>query len=186
MDPFHSAKVVFEEVDESRWADFEKLFERKGGPKNCWCMVWRGNSEDRKNKETKKAAIENMVQNQVPIGLLGYTDGEPIAWCSIAPRTTYRELGGLQEPHENPERVWSLCCLYVARAFRGHGIANQLIQAAVEHSRQRGATVVEAYPVAPESPSYRFMGYVPQFRELGFVETGMAGSRRHVMRLTLN
>jgi hypothetical protein len=62
---------------------------------------------------------------------------------------------------------------------------NQLIQAAIDHSRGRGATVVEAYPVDPDSPSYRFMGFVPIFRAFGFEEVGIAGSRRHVMRLTL-
>lgn len=55
-------KLDFFEVDQGRWPDFEKLFERRGGPKNCWCMVWRGKPEDRKTKVTKKAAIRNMVQ----------------------------------------------------------------------------------------------------------------------------
>ena len=49
----------------------------------------------------------------------------------------------------------------------------------------RGATVVEAYPVDPDSPSYRFMGFKTGFEEYGFVKVGQAGSRRHVMRLTL-
>jgi hypothetical protein len=31
----------FTPVDKSNWADLEKLFESKGGPHNCWCMVWR-------------------------------------------------------------------------------------------------------------------------------------------------
>ena len=59
----------------------------------------------------------------------------------------------------------------------------RLIQAAVAHARKRGATVVEAYPVAPDSPSYRFMGFVPVFTAAGFREVGRAGTRRHVMRL---
>jgi GNAT superfamily N-acetyltransferase len=179
-------KLVFFEVDQKRWSDFEKLFESRGGPKNCWCMVWRGKPEDRENKENKKSAIRTMVQEHVPIGILGYTGDEPIAWCSIAPRSTYRDLGGLNEPDESPDKVWSLVCFFISRKFRGQGVMNQLIQAAVEHSRQRGATVIEAYPVDPDSPSYRFMGFVPQFREFGFVEVGIAGSRRHVMRLMLH
>jgi hypothetical protein len=43
----------------------------------------------------------------------------------------------------------------------------------------------EAYPVAPDSPSYRFMGFVPMFEKARFVEIGTAGTRRHVMRLSL-
>lgn len=59
-------------------------------------------------------------------------------------------------------------------------------EAAVTHAQVHGATVVEAYPVDEESPSYRFMGFVPLFEEYGFVEVGRAGSRRHVMRLRLS
>jgi hypothetical protein len=55
----------------------------------------------------------------------------------------------------------------------------------VEHARRRGATVVEAYPVDPDSPSYRFMGFVSTFEAAGFREVGRAGARRHVMRLRL-
>lgn len=61
----------------------------------------------------------------------------------------------------------------------------RLIGAAVEHARTRGATVVEAYPVKPDSPSYRFMGFIPSFKTAGFREVGRAGTRRHVMRLLL-
>jgi hypothetical protein len=45
--------------------------------------------------------------------------------------------------------------------------------------------VLEAYPVSPDSPSYRFMGFVPAFEARGFAPAGMAGTRRHVMRLAL-
>ena len=34
-------RLVFYEVDAGRWPDFERLFESRGGPKACWCMVWR-------------------------------------------------------------------------------------------------------------------------------------------------
>lgn len=33
----------------------------------------------------------------------------------------------------------------------------------------------------PDSPSYRFMGFVPVFEKAGFREVGRAGTRRHVM-----
>jgi len=75
--------------------------------------------------------------------------------------------------------------MFVRRDCRGRGLAHELIAAAVEQARKRGATAVEAYPVDPDSPSYRYMGFVPAFRRAGFAEIGMAGSRRHVMRLFL-
>jgi hypothetical protein len=57
-----------------------------------------------------------------------------------------------------------------------------MLREAVAHAARQGATVVEAYPVDPGSPSYRFMGFVPLFAPEGFTEAGRAGTRRHVMR----
>ncbi|MBM3949771.1 MAG: GNAT family N-acetyltransferase, partial [SAR202 cluster bacterium] len=54
-----------------------------------------------------------------------------------------------------------------------------------EHAKGNGAAPVEAYPVDPGSPSYRFMGFTTAFTAAGFREVGKAGTRRHVMRLAL-
>jgi GNAT superfamily N-acetyltransferase len=129
--------------------------------------------------------LESRVREGVPVGILGYVNREPVAWCSIAPRATYRDLGGRDVPDDDPGSIWSLVCFFVSRRLRRQGATRQLIAAAVEHARKRGATVVEAYPVDPDSPSYRFMGFVSSFEAAGFREVGMAGTRRHVMRLTL-
>ena len=74
----------------------------------------------------------------------------------------------------------------VARKARGIGVMTHLLGSAIIHARRRGAAVVvEAYPVDPDSPSYRFMGFVPTFEALGFEEVGRAGTRRHIMRLKI-
>jgi GNAT superfamily N-acetyltransferase len=126
--------------------------------------------------------MAGIVQRGVPIGLLGYLDGAPVAWCSIAPRHTYRDMGGPQDAMDGREQVWSLACLFVRRDLRGRGLTEQIIAAAVSYAQRNGATVVEATPVAPDSPSYRFMGFVPMFAAAGFQTVGTAGARRHVMR----
>jgi GNAT superfamily N-acetyltransferase len=84
-----------------------------------------------------------------------------------------------------PEQVWSLACFFIRRDLRGQGLTKQIIEAAVQHAEKRGATVIEAYPVDPSSPSYRFMGYVQTFVSAGFYEVGRAGTRRHVLRREL-
>lgn len=177
--------VAFHEVDQSRWPDFVRLFESRGGPKNCWCMVWRGTSKERTDAASRRAGMERRIASEIPVGLLGYVDGEPIAWCSVAPRSTYRRLGGPEHPGEEPDSVWSVVCFFVTRRFRNRGMMTRLLGAAIEHARDRGATVLEAYPVDPDSPSYRFMGFAQSFQDAGFEEVGRAGTRRHVMRRRL-
>jgi len=177
------SRLVFREVDRRTWPDFAALFEGKGGPSYCWCMAWRPlTPADRTGPAGKRRkAMEALVEEGVPVGLLAYEAGTPVGWCSIAPRETYRPLGGPESPGE---RVWSIACFYIPRERRGEGIGEKLLIAAIAHAKREGATVIEAYPVDPDSPSYRFMGFVDLFSRNGFEEVGRAGSRRHVMRLT--
>jgi GNAT superfamily N-acetyltransferase len=129
-------------------------------------MVWRA------TREEVKAA---------PRG----SDRKPLMKSRVMDGTTdtYRDLGGPEA--ETGEKIWSLACMYIHRKLRGEGYGIELIEAAKAYAKKRGGTVLEAYPVDPKSPSYRFMGFVPAFKRLGFEKIGKAGTRRHVMRLTL-
>ena len=51
--------LVFQEVDRDRWRDLERLFESPGGPKYCWCMVWRSVPKEtsRTDSKVKKAEV---------------------------------------------------------------------------------------------------------------------------------
>jgi GNAT superfamily N-acetyltransferase len=128
--------LEFHEVDAARWVDFAHLFESRGGPKSCWCMVWRAGAKTTKGPD-RKAAIQQYVCDDIPIGLLGYSEGKPVAWCSIAPRSTYRELGGPDDAGDPREQIWSLVCFFIRRDLRGKGLASQIIEAAVQHAKTR-------------------------------------------------
>ncbi len=175
--------LTFQSVTRTTWSEFEALFEEPGAPKYCYCMVWRRTPEEAKHHDgaNRKRQMKQRIDHGVPIGLLARLDGKPVAWVSIAPRETYRNLGG--PAPATSEKIWSLVCFFVPRRLRGQGMTRRLISGAVDHARRNGATIVEAYPVDEAAPSYRFMGFVPVFRDAGFNEIGRAGNRRHVMRL---
>lgn len=171
-------------VTKSTWPDLEALFEGKGGPRYCWCMAWRPmEGRSTAGNAARKQALYDRVRRRVPVGLLGYVDGEPVGWCSVAPRETFVKLSDDQDDSE--AGVWSVTCFFVRRDHRKTGISARFLDAAIKLSKQRGAKALEGYPVDPESPSYRFMGFVDLFRRHGFVPAGRAGTRRHVMRLVL-
>ena len=178
-------RLEFREVDAGLWADLEGFFKARGGPKHCWCMVWRPmTSEDRRSgAAAKESYLRRLAHDGVPIELLAYLDDEPVAWCSIGPKSTFERLGG---PTDDECGTWSITCFFVHRTLRGAGMTRRLIEAAIEHARTKGAIAVEAYPVDPDSPSYRYMGYVGTFGSMGFREVGRKGIRRHVMRLSLS
>ncbi|MBU1174761.1 MAG: N-acetyltransferase [Alphaproteobacteria bacterium] len=176
---------TFRPVTSENVEDFVALFAARGGPGHCWCMVWRGSPAEKHEQggSLKKAQMLGRIEAGIPVGLLGYEGERPRVWVSIAPRDTHIKLGGPEARAD--ERAWSLTCMFVPRDLRTKGLASVLIAAAVDHARAEGATSVEAYPVRPDSPSFRFMGRVSSFEKAGFRFIGMAGTRRHVMRLGL-
>lgn len=174
-----SERIVTKPVDTATWIDFEKLFKSKGCPSFCWCMPWRMDREELKQNTpaNRYNFIKKRVWSGTPIGLLAYLDGEPIAWCSVAPRETHYRLGG----DEGISNVWSITCFFVKRQFREQGIAGRLINEAEKYALENGARYMEAYPVQKDSHSYRYMGFIDTFEKAGYEFQKMAGTRRHVM-----
>ncbi len=150
-------------------------------------MVWRarGNEAKNTNQNFRKSCMKRRVTSGETVGLLAYCDDEPVGWCSIAPRITHRDLGGPQDYDDTPNAVWSLTCFSIAKSHRKTGLSGDLLEAAIDYARENGARVVEAYPVEPDSPSYQYMGLVPQFERRGFIYVKDAGKRRRVHRLQL-
>lgn len=177
-------RIVFREVTPDLWSSFERLFERRGGPKACWCMLWRATPEEARHPDgaSRKAAMTKRFAAGTTVGLIGFLDEEPVIWCSVAPRSTYRRLVADGGPDDG---IWSIACLFVVRKLRGQGLTQRVIGEAVRFAKSKGAVTVEAYPVDPQSPSYRFMGLIPSFAAAGFCEVGRAGTRRHVFQLRI-
>lgn len=178
-----SPALTFKPVTEENVGDFIKLFGARGGPNWCWCMAFRATPEEIENGKgpERRKQILGRVDQDVPIGILAYADGEPVGWVSLAPKSTFRKLGGI----EDAEGVWSLTCMFIPHTLRRQGMAHRLIQGAIAHARERKARLLEAYPVDPQSPSYRHMGFRPAFEKAGFADAGREGTRRHVMQLHL-
>lgn len=178
-------RLIFKPVTEATREDFLTVF-GKGGPNYCWCMPYRVTADEKKaapRGSDRKALMLGRIAERVTVGLVGYLEGEPVAWVSVAPRDTFN--ASLGPGVEAGKTVWALTCMFIRRTHRGKGFGHQLIAAAIKQARRRKADVLEAYPVDPDSPSYRHMGFLPAFEGAGFKPGGMIGSRRHLMRLTM-
>ena len=178
-----SNSYIIKPVGLDNWPDLEVLFESKGGPHPCWCMVWRKNllNDSENDKQSKKRNLKAHISRHGKIGLVAYCEGRPIGWCSVAPRESYKALGG----NSNQQKVWSLVCFYIQKEFRGMGVKQELIKAAKGYARSNGASYLEAFPVDKTSPSYRFMGFISDFEEGGFSLQGQVGKRRNLMTFKL-
>src|SRR5579871_339174 len=135
-------ELTFREVTAEPWPDFEKLLESRGGPKNCWCMVWRAGAKGSPPSDSagRKSAMKQRIYAGVPVGILGYDGERPVAWCSIAPRDTYRATMAETQSDDAKERVWAVVCFFVARSARGQNAFSSLLKAAEVFAKAHGAT----------------------------------------------
>jgi len=141
----------------------------------------------RSTKEARVAALEGMVRQNIPVGVLAYGDGEPVGWCSIAPRETYGALERYRaRPRLDDRAVWSVVCFFVDRRVRREGVTLGLLVAAVDYARSLGAKVVEGYPVEPGARLYTYMGSPSIFQRAGFRDVTPPGQSRLVMRHTID
>lgn len=180
------ARLSCRAVTRETLADLQRFSERHGKFRYCSCMRWRLPSGEftRAGKTGRVAALDRLVGDGVPVGVLAHRGAEPVGWCSIAPRETYGALErsraiarvGADAP------VWSVVCFFLDPAVQGAGVPALLLRAAVEYAVGQGAGIIEAYPW-PGGPSYRYMGTRELYEELGFVDVVVPAGSRAVMRL---
>jgi GNAT superfamily N-acetyltransferase len=176
-------------LDISRWEDFERLLGEKGGCGGCWCMSWRlKKSEFEKQKgELNKLNMKYLVENQEDIGVIVYIDGNPIGWCASAPREKFVRLEGsrILKRIDN-EPVWSITCLFLSKSFRRQGLSVEVIKAAINYCKFKGANIIEAYPVVPYDTKmpdpFLWTGIPASFEKAGFMIVEKRSKWKWMMR----
>jgi len=183
---------TFHPLTPERWADFEKLFGPRGATGGCWCMYWRlpRTQYEEQHGELNRRNMKALVDSGNIPGILAYSDGEPVGWCSVAPREEFATLSRsrvLKPVDDQP--VWSVVCFFVARGQRHKGLTVQLLKAAVEYARANGARIIEGYPVEPKegkSPDvFVYTGLFSAFKQAGFSEVLRRSETRPIMRFIL-
>jgi GNAT superfamily N-acetyltransferase len=130
-----------------------------------------------------RAGLAALVAREPAPGLIAYVGGEPAAWCSLGPRADFVRLEHsptLGAVDDKP--VWSIVCFYIHGDYKRQGLGSALLDAAVVYARDRGATMVEGYPVKPGHVD-PFTGFESMFRDAGFrlIREGK-GKGRSIMR----
>ena len=187
-----TAKLAIKPLTPSRWEDLERLFKASGTCRGCFCMYWR-----RRGKEysegwagKNRTAFRRIVKGGPPPGLIAYEGKEPVAWCALAPREEYTRLQYskvLGPVDEQP--VWSVSCFFVTSGHRGAGLTVQLLRAASEYARSRGARVIEGYPTDTRgkrtSSAWVYTGLLQAFEKAGFREVARRSKTRPIVRRRL-
>jgi GNAT superfamily N-acetyltransferase len=185
--------LTFHPLTIDRWKDLESLFGERGACGGCWCMWWRlkrSEFEQQKGKKNK-AALKKIVKSGQAPGILAYSEGKAIAWCSIGPREIFPALERsrvLQRIDDKP--VWSVVCLFIAKGFRGRGVSVAMLKAAVTYAKRKGATIVEGYPIEPKKgkwpDAFVWTGVPSAYQKAGFKEVHRGSPTRPIMRCFIN
>ena len=182
-------KMKFVPLTKDRWPDLETLFGERGACGGCWCMLWRltrQKFESQKGEGNRQAMQAIVDSGEIP-GILGISRGQPVAWCSVAPRDhspALRRSRILKPLDELP--IWSISCLFVERQYRRKGLSTQMIKAAVDYVKNKGGSIVEAYPVEPRKDkipdAFAWTGLASAYTKVGFTECARRSETRPIMR----
>jgi GNAT superfamily N-acetyltransferase len=160
----------------SRMDDMGKVLSGTWGSA-CWCMFPRLTAKLRRelpgpDDGKSRRAMTALAKKRRAPGLLAYANGEVAGWVAIASRP---ELARIETSKATPRAddvdVWVIPCITVRRRFRGRGVAQALIRAAVDHAAGYGAPAVEAYPREGDvrvHDDFAFIGTEALFKKVGF------------------
>lgn len=180
--------IVFEDVK-------EVVGPKRPDASVCWCLTYRLPSKE--NKALTGTARGNRVAAMLedgPIGVLAYDGEEVVGWAAVAPRadTTFHRSRTI--PHVDDADVWCVWCIRVKPGHRGKGIAHLLLAGAIEFARDKGATILEGYPLDNDGKTINttmaYVGTKALFEKAGFRQAAgtksvLDGFPRVLMRLGL-
>ena len=154
-----------------------------------WWRIKRSEYNQMKGKGNKRAFKKIVKSGEIP-GILAYFSGEPIGWCSVAPREVFPGLEksrSLKRFDEKP--VWSITCLFILRSMRRKGVSRELIKAVLNYARNKGVKIVEGYPHEPKKGKlpdvFAWTGFASSYLNNGFVEVFRRSETRPIVRTFL-
>jgi len=200
LEPISEEEVRVVPANEASWRDLIAIFGTADYPARCLCQrfkvtgwLWRDTSLDERREMLRVGSACDNPEAEHTSGLVAYVDGEPAGWVAVEPRTMYPKLRSLRVPwtgrteDKDDESIWAVTCFAVRKGYRGRGLTYALAKATVEHARERGARVLEAYPMITY-PGQEitwgelYVGARQVFEDAGFREVHHPTPRRVIMR----
>ncbi len=183
-------EMTFEPLTRANWLQFTQLFGERGACGNCWCMYYRLNKAEFAEGKVdggNKQAMKDLVWNEAPTGLMGFYDGQAIAWCAFAPREDFPKMARsrVHKPID-AEPVWSVTCFFIDKNFRRIGVSVALLKGLINYARAQNIKIIEAYPTIPTQESlpdsFAWIGLYKSFERAGFEIVDRTSKSRPMVR----
>ena len=190
-------------ANEVSWEDLQAVLGSTSEGRRCQCQwfqtpaaEWRSVSADERAARLRDQTRCDDPDAPATTGLVAFLDGEPVGWCSVAPRTFFRHLQTMRVPwagrddDREDEGVWSVVCFVTRTGYRRRGVSAALARAAVGFARSQGARAIEGYPMIVDPGreltwGELYVGAYSVFADAGFEEVSRPTKRRAVMRVDL-
>ncbi len=154
-------------------------------------MFWklRGKDYSENTGDSARQLQKSIVDSKTVPGLLAYSEGYPVGWIAVEPRSHYPKLAYSRalKPVDDQE-VWSITCFFVEKKHRRKNITVELLKAAIEHVKKNGGQIVEGYPVdvkTAQPAPFVFTGTASAFKQAGFREVARNSPSRPIFRYTI-
>ena len=142
--------------------------------------------QEGKAEDGNKAAMKEIVWDDKPAGLLGFYEGEAIAWCAFAPREDFIKLERSRvHKRIDDAAVWSIPCFFINKQFRRQGISVELLKGVARYAKEKGIKIIEAYPTIPTKylpDSFAWIGLYKSFERAGFEIADWTSKNRPMVR----
>jgi len=187
-------QLTFEPLTKTNWHKFVQLFGSRGACGNCWCMYYRlkkSDFQEGKFDDGNKNAMKDLVWENKPVGILGFYEGQPIAWCAFAPREDFLKLENSRvHKRIDDKAVWSIPCFFIDKNFRRHGVSVELLKGVIHYAKANGIKIIEAYPTIPTQEklpdSFAWIGLYKSFERAGFEIADRTSKNRPMVRYYLD
>ncbi|NLG20267.1 MAG: GNAT family N-acetyltransferase [Actinomycetales bacterium] len=186
-------------ANEAACEDLQVVFGTRGQGARCQCQRYKllpreNFAEQPVEERMARLRAQTDCGNPEAIvtsGLVAYLDGEPVGWCAVEPRPEFPGLRHSQVPWAGREEdrgdpsVWAITCVFARARFRRQGLGTELVLAAVEFARARGAAALEAYPMTTKAAidEELHVGTIGTYLDAGFTEVTRPTKRRAVVRI---
>jgi len=183
-------QLIFEPLTKSNWNKFISLFGEKGACGNCWCMYYRlsqSRFREGKTENGNKEAMKKIVWDNKPSGILGFYEGQAIAWCAFAPREDFMRLEKSRvHKRIDSKKVWSIPCFFIDKNVRRNGVSVELLKGVIKYAETHGIEIIEAYPTIPTQEklpdSFVWIGLYKSFERAGFEIVDRTSKNRPMVR----
>ena len=140
--------------------------------------------------EGNRLAMKALFDSGQISGLIAFVEDDPVGWIHLDDRSAFPRLASsrvLKPVDDKP--VWSVACFLIGKRHRRKGLSARLLLKACDLARERGAQILEGYPIdTPKTrypPVYAWTGFAGAFRRAGFSEVARRSPTRPIMRRVL-